>query len=178
MFNLLVCSYRTAIFNYHRCIMNAKVVTQLTTKGLEQLALFGNGSMKKLQTGESFDDNISEEDHTPILSHNEPTNDTNGISAPCCSANGIVNNDIIDISPGEKLQNEANDLIAKCFNNLAACIINGPLRQKDDYLRAVSYCDSVILQNYFLIFIYKKMFRHCEFLAITKRHFSARELPL
>lgn len=44
---------------------------------------------------------------------------------------------------GEEMKEEARDLIAKCYNNLAACILNGPPRQPEDYLRAADYCDNV-----------------------------------
>uniref|UniRef100_A0A915EK45 Uncharacterized protein n=1 Tax=Ditylenchus dipsaci TaxID=166011 RepID=A0A915EK45_9BILA len=42
---------------------------------------------------------------------------------------------------------EGIELIAKCYNNLAACILNGPVRKQQDYLRAVTYCDKVLVKE-------------------------------
>jgi hypothetical protein len=50
-----------------------------------------------------------------------------------------------EASQSSELKKEAHDLVAKCYNNLAQCILNGPPRQKEDYMRAVYYCDSVFL---------------------------------
>lgn len=41
------------------------------------------------------------------------------------------------------MKKEAEDIISKCYNNLAACLLNGPERSKEDYLRAVEYTDKV-----------------------------------
>jgi hypothetical protein len=38
---------------------------------------------------------------------------------------------------------EGQQLMSKCYNDLAACIINGLARKHEDYLRAVLYCDQV-----------------------------------
>jgi len=122
--------YRTALLNYHHCILNAKIVTQMTSKGLDQLAqiVFGVGEHTK----------------EPEIVESKTLTEETSDNPPCCSENGNSTENTKEISPGEKLQIEANDLIAKCYNNLAACIINGPPRQKDDYLRAVFYCDSAL----------------------------------
>lgn len=56
-------------------------------------------------------------------------------------------------SHGEDMKNSANELIAQCYNKLAACILNGSPRKNDDYLRAVYYCDKV-----FIIFISISLF--------------------
>uniref|UniRef100_A0A915D9R9 Tetratricopeptide repeat protein 9C n=1 Tax=Ditylenchus dipsaci TaxID=166011 RepID=A0A915D9R9_9BILA len=50
-------------------------------------------------------------------------------------------------TPEELLKKEGIELIAKCYNNLAACILNGPVRKQQDYLRAVTYCDKVLAKE-------------------------------
>uniref|UniRef100_A0A915DWD3 Uncharacterized protein n=1 Tax=Ditylenchus dipsaci TaxID=166011 RepID=A0A915DWD3_9BILA len=47
-------------------------------------------------------------------------------------------------TPLDLMKQEGLDLLSKCYNNLAACIINGPSRKPEDYLRAVFYCDQVL----------------------------------
>lgn len=61
--------------------------------------------------------------------------------------NGPENNNDQQMSPDEKVRvrKEADTLAVKCYNNLAACILNGEKKRKqEDYLRAVGYCDKVL----------------------------------
>lgn len=42
------------------------------------------------------------------------------------------------------MKTEAIEITLKCYNNLAACILQGQNRTESDFLRAVEYCDKVI----------------------------------
>lgn len=46
-------------------------------------------------------------------------------------------------SEADALKIEALMIMIKCYNNLAACILNGAHRTQGDFMRAVGYCDKV-----------------------------------
>lgn len=54
-------------------------------------------------------------------------------------------------SRGEEMKQEAASLIAMCYINLSACIVNGPVRKRDDYMRAVYYCDKVRVSSHMIM---------------------------
>jgi hypothetical protein len=44
---------------------------------------------------------------------------------------------------GQEIHIEAKELVTKCYNNLAACLLARESSTKEDFMRAVSYCDNV-----------------------------------
>lgn len=45
------------------------------------------------------------------------------------------------------IRREADQIILKCYNNLAASLLNGPGRDADAYLRAAEYCEKVLVKE-------------------------------
>ena len=118
-------NFRKAIQLYHQCLLNARILTQLTIPGLQSLARVERSE----QEAKKEDDEIMAE-----KTMDEPE------SSDSEKAHRLR---MDSTSRGEEIKQEALELISKCYNNLAACIVNGPVRKKDDYLRAVTYCDNV-----------------------------------
>jgi len=118
--------FTTAIRLYHQCLLHAKVVTQMTVSGLQEMA-----------RGErDTDENVF------------PSSSSSGTS-PCESKDSAksaqsTRSRMDSTTRGEEMKQEALELISKAYNNLAACIVNGPPRKKEDYLRAVFYCEKVL----------------------------------
>jgi tetratricopeptide (TPR) repeat protein len=116
-----------AVRLYHECLLHAKAISQLSTTNLQSLARM------EAEKGDS-----KEKLPKPSVSGGGDTK----LNAEA-SISGSRSR-IDSTTRGEEMKEEAKTLIAKCYNNLAACILNGPPRKSDDYLRAASYCDNVL----------------------------------
>uniref|UniRef100_A0A915CTA0 Uncharacterized protein n=1 Tax=Ditylenchus dipsaci TaxID=166011 RepID=A0A915CTA0_9BILA len=132
--------YSAAVRLYHQCLLNAKAVVQLSLTNLQAMAR--NERDEKPEYGFNFGATKSEHVEEDLIQVDEeedqPITDMNEFQAQ----NSRLRID--STSRGEEMKQEATSLIIKCYNNLAACIVNGPPRQKDDYMRAVYYCDKVL----------------------------------
>lgn len=126
--------YSNAIKLYHQCLLSAKAVVQLSATNLVEMARFERNA----QGGST--------DEAPTIENEEFATEAETSNVKEIEANASLSGRLrIDsTSRGEEMKQESMDLISKCYNNLAACIVNGPPRQKDDYLRAVFYCDKVL----------------------------------
>lgn len=126
---------------FHECILNAKCYTQMTTTLLQEVA------REVLNTER---DNAKSTQQESILFINEEELKASGSSktiieqTPQKQSKQITRTRLDSTSHGEEMKNAANDLIVQCYYKLAACILNGPPRKNDDYLRAVYYCDKVM----------------------------------
>jgi len=120
--------FSSAIRLYHQCLLFAKAITQLSLTGLQEMA---RGEMDSDSTSIAQDSNNEAKASSSNLEQAKPVG--KGTRSRMDST-----------TRGEEMKVEALDLISKCYNNLAACIVNGPTRSKDDYLRATTYCDKVL----------------------------------
>ncbi|KAI1727670.1 tetratricopeptide repeat protein 9A [Ditylenchus destructor] len=131
--------YSNAVRLYHLCVLSAKAVVQCSATDLLEMARF------ERSTQANAGDDVSNAD-----SENGGTGEaeTSGVTEDAeANSSGVGRLRIDSTSRGEEMKQEANDLILKCYNNLAACILNGPPRQKDDYLRAADYCNKVLVMD-------------------------------
>ncbi|KAI1720060.1 tetratricopeptide repeat protein 9A [Ditylenchus destructor] len=129
--------YSNAVRLYHLCVLSAKAVVQCSATDLVEMARFERNAQANAGDDVSNADSEKEEE-TGEAETSGVTEDAEANS----SAGGRLRID--STSRGEEMKQEANDLIFKCYNNLAACILNGPPRQKADYLRAADYCNKVL----------------------------------
>lgn len=54
----------------------------------------------------------------------------------------------------ESARQEAHQIMAECYLNLANCVLNGGQRNPEDYKRVQQYCDNVIIGVILLIFFF------------------------
>lgn len=109
---------------YHECLLHAKAVTNLSLNSLQEMA------RKEI---ESKENKPGEKEAQKAA----------GDASTSSSSESAGRSRLDSTTRGEEMKEEARDLISKCYNNLAACILNGPPRQAEDYLRAAGYCDNV-----------------------------------
>jgi len=121
--------FASAIRLYHQCLLFAKAITQLSLTGLQEMA---RGEMDSDSTPTTQDSN-SEADKASSSNPEQTKPVGKGTRSRMDST-----------TRGEEMKLEALELISKCYNNLAACIVNGPTRSKEDYIRATTYCDKVL----------------------------------
>lgn len=126
----LAQDYRKAAQFYHRCMLSAKAVVQLTNSDLREMAraLIDN----KTQDGEP--DNMKTD---KPLKHLQ---DEGSLST--ASSSSRIRQD--STTRGQEIHTEAKELMTKCYNNLAACLLARDSNTRDDFLRAVFYCDNVL----------------------------------
>ncbi|VDD89751.1 unnamed protein product [Enterobius vermicularis] len=125
--------YAGAIYLYHRCLLFARSVQQLSQWNLQGIAR-EERAKEKLKEAE-----LSE----VVDASRDP-------ETKCDQTNGntkFQRKRLDSTIRGDSIKQEAADLVMKCYNNLAACILNGPARREEDYLRAAEYCDKVLMQD-------------------------------
>nr|CAD2196709.1 unnamed protein product [Meloidogyne enterolobii] len=131
----LAQDYRKAVQFYHRCMLSAKAVVQLTNTDLREMAraLIDN----KTEDGKS--DNLQ----TSSVKNDQPLKQlqTEG-SLSTASSSSRIRQD--STTCGQEILTEAKDLMTKCYNNLAACLLARDSNTKEDFMRAVFYCDNVL----------------------------------
>uniref|UniRef100_A0A914XAM5 Uncharacterized protein n=1 Tax=Plectus sambesii TaxID=2011161 RepID=A0A914XAM5_9BILA len=121
--------YGKAIRLYHECLLHARAIQQLSQSGLTGLA-----RVERLQHDSS---GAVEEDDVAIGEQPEDAQ----------TSGGPERTRINSTSRGEEMKEEANAIILKSYNNLAACILQGANRGPKDFLRAVEYCDKVLAMD-------------------------------
>uniref|UniRef100_A0A0N5AZM4 TPR_REGION domain-containing protein n=1 Tax=Syphacia muris TaxID=451379 RepID=A0A0N5AZM4_9BILA len=107
--------YAGAIYLYHRCLLFARSVHQLSQWNAEDTP------------GEDLKEALKDESEKDADSEKKEHRNENGCQQRVADST----------SRGKFIKAEAADLMIKCYNNLAACIIYGPNRKEEDYLRAV-----------------------------------------
>nr|CAD2162780.1 unnamed protein product [Meloidogyne enterolobii] len=131
----LAQDYRKAVQFYHRCMLSAKAVVQLTNTDLREMAraLIDN----KTEDGKS--DNLQ----TSSVKTEQPLKQlqTEG-SLSTASSSSRIRQD--STTCGQEILTEAKELMTKCYNNLAACLLARDSNTKEDFMRAVFYCDNVL----------------------------------
>ncbi|CAK5084428.1 unnamed protein product [Meloidogyne enterolobii] len=131
----LAQDYRKAVQFYHRCMLSVKAVVQLTNTDLREMAraLIDN----KTEDGKS--DNLQ----TSSVKTEQPLKQlqTEG-SLSTASSSSRIRQD--STTCGQEILTEAKDLMTKCYNNLAACLLARDSNTKEDFMRAVFYCDNVL----------------------------------
>ncbi|MFH4978872.1 hypothetical protein AB6A40_005581 [Gnathostoma spinigerum] len=121
------CDYAEAIKLYHQCLLQAKAVRQLSQVSLQRMA--------RLEQENRDSDKVSPSQ----TSNPDDVAGTEEAAVPVAGRSRLSST-----SRGEDMKAEANEIITKCYNNLAACILKGSSRTVDDYMRAIAYCDKVL----------------------------------
>lgn len=140
--------YRGAAHHFHRCLLYAKAVVQLTSDDLRSMARAQGELSPQTEEKSRMHNNVEAgSSSSDKQSVDKDIHDMQEVDNVDIGISQSGRNRLDSTTRGQEIHNEAKELMTKCYNNLAICLLARGSNTKEDFMRAVFYCDNVLKED-------------------------------